>query len=208
MKIIVIGGTGTIGTAVASLLKQNHEVITVGRTSGDYNANLENRDSLNDLFNKIHNVDGVISLAGDAELAPYHSQPEEQIDLAINSKLRGNVDLIRIASNKIKKGGFIILTSGMAANNYMPGASSVSMSLAGLEAYIKAIQIEPYNDIRIQAIRPVIITETMKAFNLDLPFSVSAAETAEVYERIVNAEDISPVVSVSDFISNKENTLS
>lgn len=201
MKILVIGGTGTIGTEVVSLLKQNHDVVTVGRTSGDYQINIEDKASIDKMFEDHKNYDGMISIAGDAELAPFHLQSEEQIDLAINSKLKGNVDLIRVASKNINPGGFIIITTGMASYEFMPGASSVSMALAGLEGYINAIQIEEYNDIRVRAIRPVIITETMKAFNIELPFSVSAAETALVYKHVVEEKNTDVIVNVSDFVS-------
>ena len=200
MKILIVGGTGTIGSAVVSRLNKNHKVITVGRSSGDYQANIEDQSSLEKMFDVVGMVDGVISLAGDAELAPFHLQPDAQIDLAINSKLRGNVNLVRLSHQYINKGGFIILTSGMASYKFMPGASSVSMALGGLEAYVRAIQIEPLHEIRVRAIRPVIITETMKAFNLDLPFSVSAAKTAEVYEHLINTPDTEPIINVSDFI--------
>jgi nucleoside-diphosphate-sugar epimerase len=36
MKIVVIGASGTIGSAVAKLLRQRHQVIAVSRSSGDY----------------------------------------------------------------------------------------------------------------------------------------------------------------------------
>lgn len=203
MKILVVGGTGTIGSKVVSKLKENHEVISVGRTSGDYQMDLLDKHSIVKMFEDHQNVDGLISIAGDAELAPYHLQPNEQIDLAINSKLRGNIDLIREASNHLNKGGFIITTSGTASNEFIPGASSVSMALAGLEGYIESIQIEPHNDISVRAIRPQIITETMRAFNLDLPHSVSAKETAEVYAYMVENKDTEVIVNVSDFIKKE-----
>jgi len=200
MNILVIGGTGTIGKEVVNLLKRDHHVIAIGRTSGDYQMNFENKASIEKMFNDFSDIDGIISLAGDAELAPYHSQPDDQINLAINSKLKANLNLIRVASNRLNKGGFVLLTSGMAAQDFMPGASSVSMALGGLETYVKSIQIEPYNNIRVQMIRPVVITETLKTFKLDLPYSVSARETAKIYQEVVDGHHNEVIVNVSDLI--------
>jgi len=46
MKIVVIGATGTIGSAVVKLLKQRHQVIAVSRSSGDNRADITNKTSL------------------------------------------------------------------------------------------------------------------------------------------------------------------
>jgi nucleoside-diphosphate-sugar epimerase len=35
MKILIIGGRGTIGKKVTERLSENHEVLIAGRTSGD-----------------------------------------------------------------------------------------------------------------------------------------------------------------------------
>ena len=46
MRAIVVG-TGTIGTAVKTVLQgQGHDVVTVGRRSGDFNADISDIESL------------------------------------------------------------------------------------------------------------------------------------------------------------------
>jgi uncharacterized protein YbjT (DUF2867 family) len=37
MKIVVIGATGTVGSAVIKELSPRHEIVKVGRKSGDVN---------------------------------------------------------------------------------------------------------------------------------------------------------------------------
>jgi nucleoside-diphosphate-sugar epimerase len=50
MKVIVVG-TGVIGSAVRKALEEKgHEVVSVGRKSGDRRADICNLESLNDLF--------------------------------------------------------------------------------------------------------------------------------------------------------------
>jgi len=45
MKIIVIGGNGTLGTAVSAELSPRHEIVAVGRKGGDFQANMREIDS-------------------------------------------------------------------------------------------------------------------------------------------------------------------
>lgn len=52
MKAIVIG-SGTIGSAVKKALEEKgHQVVTVGRKSGDYQADISDPESLKALFSR------------------------------------------------------------------------------------------------------------------------------------------------------------
>ena len=50
MRVIVIGGTGTIGAAVVKALSVRHEVVTVGRQKGAFQVDLASPDSITRLF--------------------------------------------------------------------------------------------------------------------------------------------------------------
>ena len=59
-KVIVIGATGTIGTAVSSVLAEaNYEVVRASRR-GPVKVDLDNPSSLNALFASVREVDAVI----------------------------------------------------------------------------------------------------------------------------------------------------
>lgn len=67
MKVIVMGGTGTIGSAVAAALEeQDHEVIRVARSDGDRQADLEDRESMEELYRATGPLDAVVCAAGTA----------------------------------------------------------------------------------------------------------------------------------------------
>ena len=40
MKIVIIGATGTIGGAVATALRGNHEIVVVSRSAGEHPADI------------------------------------------------------------------------------------------------------------------------------------------------------------------------
>jgi NAD(P)-dependent dehydrogenase (short-subunit alcohol dehydrogenase family) len=197
MKILVIGGTGTLGSALVSTLKENHEVISVGRTKGDYQVNIEDKASLEKLLGEIGEVDGIISTCGDGRMAPFQTQSDNDIDLAINSKLRGQLDIIRLGVHTVKENGFILITTGTASLNYMPGASSITMANTALEGYVKAIHVEPYKGIRINAVSPYFIKETCELFNLDVPNAIPAVDTASVYVDMIGSPESGTIVDVT-----------
>lgn len=201
MKILVVGGTGTLGSAVVSLLEKDHEVISVGRTSGDYQVDIENKASIEKLFEKIGTVDGVISTCGDGRVAPFHIQSDEDMDLAINSKLKGQIDLIRVGVHSVKENGFILVTTGTASHTFMPGASSITMANNGLEGYIRAINIEQFNGVRINAVSPYFIKETVEMMKLDVPNAISAADTATVYKMVMDSSDSGIVADVPKYLN-------
>jgi len=53
MKIIVIGGSGTLGKAVSAELSPRHEIVAVGRNNGDFQANMRDITSLKSCLEKI-----------------------------------------------------------------------------------------------------------------------------------------------------------
>ncbi len=71
MKIIVIGATGTIGSEVVKALSLNkHEIVRASR-SGDVKVNLDDAASIRAMFEKVRDVDAVVSCAGNAAFKPF-----------------------------------------------------------------------------------------------------------------------------------------
>lgn len=200
MKIVVIGGTGTIGSAVVNQLKDDHEVITVGYSKGDYQVNIEDKASIEKLLSDIGEVDGIISTCGDGKLAPFHLQSDEDFELALNSKLKGQIDIIRLGVHTVKENGFILITTGTASKDYMPGASSITMANLALEGYVKAINVEPYKGIRINAVSPYYVKETCEMFNFEVPNAISAADTASVYKKVLESDVSGTIADVTAYL--------
>jgi NAD(P)-dependent dehydrogenase (short-subunit alcohol dehydrogenase family) len=197
MKIIVIGGTGIIGKAVVNSLKENHEVIVTSRTAGDYQLDIENKGAIAKMFEDIKDVDGIISTTGAAMMMPISDLTDEALDLALNNKMKAQINFIREGLKHLKKGGFITITTGTAGIQPFPGTSSISMACAGLEAFVKAVELENNTGIRINAIRPAMVTESAELFNMKVPFSVSAKDTAEVYKNVAEGNQSGEIVDVS-----------
>ena len=50
MRILLIGASGTVGSAVKAELAQRHDVISIGRNSGDFQVDISDSASIRRLF--------------------------------------------------------------------------------------------------------------------------------------------------------------
>lgn len=202
MKILVVGGTGTIGKAVVELLRKEHDVIAIGKSKGDYQLDIEDRAAITRMFEDHTNIDGVIAITGMAKFAPLQQLTDEDFDLAINNKLKGQVNLLRDSLTHVNDGGFILVTTGAASHTPIPGASSITLACAGLEGFVKAVDIEKERNIRINVIRPGMVQESMALLGMDFPNAISAADTARVYKAVMEMDQSAVMVDVPEFLSS------
>jgi NAD(P)-dependent dehydrogenase (short-subunit alcohol dehydrogenase family) len=181
MKIIVIGATGTIGAEVAKALSARmHEVIGSSR-NGEVKVCLEDAASIKAMFEMIRGVDAVACCAGNAAFRPFAELTDADYDLGLRSKLMGQVSLARIAKDYLNDGGSITLTSGVLATQPMPGSASVSMVNAGLEGFVRAAALEMPRKLRINAVSPPWVKETLVKFGMDPGSGLAAADVAKGY---------------------------
>ena len=66
MRIIVVGGAGTIGRAVVELLSARHDIVVAGRRSGDIHVDIASQDSVRSMYRQIGSFDALICAAGEA----------------------------------------------------------------------------------------------------------------------------------------------
>jgi NAD(P)-dependent dehydrogenase (short-subunit alcohol dehydrogenase family) len=185
MKIIVIGATGTIGIKVVDALSgKHHEVIRASR-NGDIKVDLDDPTTVRMAFKKIKNVDALVSCAGNASLKPLHELTDTDYQLGLRSKLMGQVSAARIASDHLSDGGSITLTTGVLSMHPMPGSASVSMVNAGLEGFVRAAALEMPRRLRINAVSPPWVKETMMKLHMDPTPGLSAVDVAKAYVALV-----------------------
>ena len=135
MKVLVIGASGTIGTAVVAALKERHEVIGASRNGGDMRADLADMASIRALFERAGKVDAVVSAAGEARFKPLADLTDDDFAFSLANKLMGQVNLARIAAAFVNEGGSITLTAGSLAQEPSVGSGAVSLVNAGLEGF-------------------------------------------------------------------------
>jgi NAD(P)-dependent dehydrogenase (short-subunit alcohol dehydrogenase family) len=197
MKIMIVGATGTIGKAVATLLEQDHDIVRVGHHDGDHRVDLGSKASIEELFDAVGQVDAVISTAGQASFAPFAELDDGAFDLAIRNKLMGQVNLVRVGNDRVNDGGSITLTSGILARLPMPGSVAVSMANGALDAFAGAAAMEIGRGIRVNVVSPAFVKETMAMMGMDPTPGVSAADTAKAYKLAVESDVNGEVLDVT-----------
>ena len=179
MKILLIGATGTIGKAVAEKLS-NHEVISANYKEGDVTVDLGSKSSVQTMLETVGKVDAIISTAGLAQFGPMAEQTDADYQLALDNKLMGQVNLVRLGKEYVNHGGSITLTSGVLSRQPLPGSASIAMVNGALESFARAAALEIEN-IRVNVVAPVFVKETMEMMGMDSSTGVSAADTAKTY---------------------------
>lgn len=138
MRVIVVGGTGTIGSAVAAALSGRHEVVVVGRSRGAGQVDLTSADSIRAMFQSVGAFNAVVSAAGQAKFGNLDELTDADSQFSFPNKLMGQVNLVRIGRQFITDGGSFTLTSGVLSQEPMKGSASISMVNAGLEGFVRA----------------------------------------------------------------------
>ncbi|AWF34014.1 rmlD substrate binding domain protein [Klebsiella oxytoca] len=187
MKIIVIGASGTVGRAVAQELNQRHEVIRVGRTQGDYQVDITSQQSVQSLFEKIGQVDAIVSATGNLFFGPLATMTDRDFNQGLQDKLLGQIRLALTGQHYLNDGGSITLISGIVAHEPITQGVNATTVNAGLEGFVRAAACELPRGIRINLISPTVLTESAAAYDGFFPgfASVPAASVAQAYRRSV-----------------------
>ena len=199
MKIILIGATGTIGQKVHERLQENHQVIPVGFKDGDYQVDIAERDSIQNLFDQVGEVDAVISTTGLSAFGSVDELTDEQFALGWNNKLMGQINILRVGQSFVRKGGVILLTSGMLANEPMPGSAATSAANGAINSFVKAASLELGDKLRINAVSPIFVKETMEMMGMDSSDGMSAADTAKAYQAALEESMTGEVIDVRNY---------
>jgi len=169
MKILIIGGEGTIGKKVSSHFLKKHEVLIAGRNSGDIVVDIVNSQSIEAMFESIGNVDAVVCIAGDAKWAAFDSMTEEDFYLGLKSKLMGQVNLVRIGQKYLNAGGSFTLSTGILADHPVELTSSPAMVNGGIHSFVKAVSLEMQNGIRINVVSSGLVEDAVEKYEAYFP---------------------------------------
>jgi NAD(P)-dependent dehydrogenase (short-subunit alcohol dehydrogenase family) len=199
MKIIIIGATGTIGRAVVDLLAPDHDIVKVGFRGGDLQVDIASKDSIRKLFEDVGDFDSVVSAAGLAKFGSLDSLGDEDYLLGLANKLMGQINLVRVGRKYINDNGSFTLTSGVLSQNPMPGSSSISMVNAGIEGFVRAAALETQRGIRVNAVSPIWVKETLEVLGMDSSEGMPAELVALAYKESVEGQRSGEVIDVRHF---------
>lgn len=164
MKILIIGGNGTIGKKVSDHFSTKHELIIGGRNSGDTTVDIEDSSAIQAMFNSVGNVDAVVCIAGEAKWAAFDSMTEEDFYIGLKSKLMGQVNLVRIGKNYVNEGGSFTLSTGILADHPVELTTSAAMVNGGIHSFVKAVSLELKKGIRINVVSSGLVEDAVDKY--------------------------------------------
>ena len=163
MKILIIGGNGTIGSSVAAYFKNSNEVLTAARTNGDVSVDIANSSSIKEMFEKVGKVDAVICAAGEAKWANFDDLTEQDYYIGLKSKLMGQVNLVRIGRHYLNENGSITLSTGILADDPVVKTTSAAMVNGGIHSFVQAVALE-LTGIRVNVVSLGVVEDAYEKY--------------------------------------------
>ncbi len=199
MRIIVIGGTGTIGQAVVAALSPRHEVVAVGHSRGELRVDITSRASIEELLEVVGPFDALVAAAGRVRFKPLAELSDDDFRASLDDKLMGQVNLVRAGFGHVRDGGSFTLTSGTLAQQPMVGGAAVSLVNAGLEGFVRAAALEAPRKVRVNVVSPPWVSETLEALGRDGSPGLPAATVARAYVESVEGKRNGQVLAAREF---------
>jgi NAD(P)-dependent dehydrogenase (short-subunit alcohol dehydrogenase family) len=191
MKILLVGASGTLGRAVAAEFGARHDIVTAGRSSGDVRMDLADASSIDSALATVGMVDAIVSAAGHVAFGPMLEMTDAQWQLGLHEKLMGQVRLALLGVPHLRDGGSITLVTGVLSTEPIRLGASAALVNGALEAFVRSAALELPRGLRINAVSPGVLVESMDAY---APFfrgfePVPAARAAMGFARSVEGAD-------------------
>jgi len=194
MKILIIGAGGTLGQAVAEELGGRHDIVRAGRSHGD----VRDAGSVESMFRDVGDLDAVVCTAGKVPFAPLAELDEAKYLAGVQDKLMGQVRLVQAGTPRLRDGGSFTLITGILTEQPILAGACASLVNGAVEAFVRAAAIELPRGIRINAVSPNVLVESMGSYG---PFfrgfePVPAARAALAFSRSVEGRQTGQVYKV------------
>jgi NAD(P)-dependent dehydrogenase (short-subunit alcohol dehydrogenase family) len=169
LRILLVGASGTLGSAVARELGARHKVISAGRSHAEIQLDIADPASILGAFEKAGQLDAVVCAAGAVAFVPLAQIKTAPIGesvhtLGLTNKLMGQVNLALAARDFLSDRGSITLTSGVLAEHPIAAGSSASMVNGAIDSFVRAAAVEMPRGIRINVVSPTVFAESMKDY--------------------------------------------
>jgi NAD(P)-dependent dehydrogenase (short-subunit alcohol dehydrogenase family) len=187
MRILVIGGSGTIGRSIVGELAARHQVIVAGRSSGEIRVDIEDINSIQAMYRQVPDLDAVVIASGKVHFGTLQEMNTDLYAIGVRNKLMGQVNVVLEGIKHLKDNGSFTLTSGILNREPIALGSSAAMVNGALDGFVKHAAIELPRGLRINIVSPTVVSEAMESY---APFfrgfkPVAASEVALAYSKSV-----------------------
>ena len=164
MKVLLVGGNGTIGRHLAGHFGKKHQVVVAGRNSGDVQVDIAESGSIKDMYEKLGRVGAVVCAAGEAKWDTLAALSEDDFYLGIKSKLMGQVNLVRLGLDYLEEGGSFTLSSGILADDPVRMTTAAALVGGALHSFAKAASLEMTGGRRINVVSLGLVQDAAEKY--------------------------------------------
>ncbi len=165
MRILVVGGEGTVGQAAISDLKLRHEILTAGRNSGDIKVDVMDEASIEAMFKSVGTIDALIQTTGHGHFGPVAEMTPTLFRKGVEDKLMGQINVALAAMRYVKDGGSITLTSGVTNRDFIRKGSNAASMNGAIDDFVRGAAIEMPRGLRLNVVSPGLLEESAKKFD-------------------------------------------
>ncbi len=190
-RVLLVGATGTIGTAVAAALSPSHEIVRIARRAADIEMDALSVDSVRAMYEAAGPFDAMVSTMGSAVPGPLAQLSAQDFADSFTRKVLAQINLVLLGIPHIAPAGSFTLSSGILSTMPQPGFAAISMANAAIDGFCRAASLELPAGVRINCVRPVFVRKSFPAGSVaDLGGfpAQTAAETAAAYRAVVEGD--------------------
>jgi NAD(P)-dependent dehydrogenase (short-subunit alcohol dehydrogenase family) len=191
MRILLVGGSGTLGTALSEALRdRGHELVTVGRRSGDVHADATEPAGVAQVFDEAGSLDAVVSAAGSVPYKRLTDMTPDDYLSAYHGKVASQVELVRQGTSRIAARGSFTLITGVLGREPVVMGSAAALANGAVESFVRAAALEIAPQ-RVNAVSPTVLTESLDKYGDFFPGfpPVPVADVARAYVRSVEGAE-------------------
>tara|TARA_E500000305_G_C3959724_1_gene206442 strand:- start:174 stop:773 length:600 start_codon:yes stop_codon:yes gene_type:complete len=198
MKIIVVGAAGDIGKAACEELGTRHDLIRVGRSSGDIRIEMSDRASIDEMYARVGPVDAVVSTAGDVHFGPLEEHTDETFMIGLRQKVMGQINLVLAGFNSVSCGGSFTLTSGVLDRDPIRMGAGAATANGALGGFVVGSAIEMPRQQRINVVSPGLLEVSVPRYGKWFPGHdpVSSERVGRAYAKSVEGAITGQVIIV------------
>lgn len=178
MRIIIVGAAGAVGRTAVAALSGRHEIIRVGRTSGDVNMDIEDVESIRSMYRQVGSVDAVVSAVGHVHFGPVHETTGDQFMSGMLGKVLPQVNLVLEGFDYVNDRGSFTLTTGVTNRDPIAGGSCAAAANGALDGFVKGAAVDMPRGIRINAVSPEVLEACRAQFDGFFPGHVHVSDEA------------------------------
>ena len=200
MKILIVGGNGTIGKTVSEHLATKHELVIAGRTSGDVQVDIADSDSIKVMFESIDKVDAIVCIAGEAKWGAFDSLTEDDYYIGLRSKLMGQVNLVRLGRSYLNDNGSFTLSTGILADYPVATTASAAMVNGGIHSFVKAVALELRTQCRINVVSLGLVEDSVYKYADYFPGHnpIPMWKVVNAYVKSIEGHDTGSIIRIYD----------